>query len=224
MFNTNCRRDKDRRRSIAVLRILLLTISAFLIGYDILPAADIYIFTDEQGNAYYTNAPGQDRLKARLPLFNSKGKKRLPAEAVLSSAASSNRREKNYQPMIVSASRLYAVDPDIVRAVIKAESDYNDRAVSYKGAQGLMQLMPKTARELVVADPFDPASNINGGVSYLSQLLGSLKGNLPLALAAYNAGLSRVVGHNELPAIEETRRYVQRVLNYYISLKGRNEI
>jgi soluble lytic murein transglycosylase-like protein len=87
-----------------------------------------------------------------------------------------------------------------------------------------MQLMPKTARELGVSDPFDPVANIHGGVNYLSQLLGSLNGNLPLALAAYNAGLSRVVGRYEIPAIEETRRYVERVLDYYTSLKGRDEI
>ena len=210
-------------KSIAVLRILLFVVSIFLIGYDVLPAADIYTFADEQGNAYYTNVPGQDRLKARLPLFNAKGKRRSPTEAALRPTAAS-RQARAYQPMIASASRLFAVDPDIVRAVIKAESNYDARAVSPKGAQGLMQLMPKTARELGVSDPFDPVANIHGGVSYLSQLLGILNGNLPLALAAYNAGLSRVIGRYEIPAIEETRRYVERVLNYYTSLKGRDEI
>jgi soluble lytic murein transglycosylase-like protein len=210
-------------RSLDLLRILLFVVCALLLGQSVLFAADIYTYTDETGTTYYTNVPGRDRLKARFPQFNARGKKRSPAEAAYRSAASSL-RARAYEPMIVSASRQFAVDPDIVRAVIKAESDYDDRAVSPKGALGLMQLMPKTARELGVADPFDPAANIHGGVGYLSRLLGDLDGSLPLALAAYNAGPSRVMGRNEIPAIQETRRYVQRVLSYYTSLKGRDEI
>jgi soluble lytic murein transglycosylase-like protein len=85
---------------------------------------------------------------------------------------------------------------------------------------GLMQLMPQTARELGVADPFEPVSNIRGGVMYLSRLLDTLKGDLPLSLAAYNAGLARVIEKKEIPPIRETRTYVKQVLDYYAKLKG----
>ena len=126
----------------------------------------------------------------------------------------------DYEPLIVQASTKYSVDPDIVRAVIKVESNFNNHAVSPKGAQGLMQLMPQTARELGVADPFEPESNIHGGVLYLSRLLDTLNGNLALSLAAYNAGLERVIARKEIPAISETRNYVKQVMSQYSKLKG----
>jgi soluble lytic murein transglycosylase-like protein len=123
-----------------------------------------------------------------------------------------------YEPMIITASQRYSVDPNLVRAVIKAESNFNHRAVSPKGAMGLMQLMPETAQKMAVANPFNPEENIHGGVRYLSELLQLLDRNLPLALAAYNAGPERVIGRNEIPSIEETRNYVQRVIMYYKNL------
>jgi len=106
------------------------------------------------------------------------------------------------------------VDRSLVKAVIHAESGYNPNAVSSKGAAGLMQLMPATAQNLKVANSFNPADNIRGGVRYLRFLLDTFKGDVTLALAAYNAGLGNVAKHGGVPPYEETRNYVSKVLNY----------
>ncbi len=112
----------------------------------------------------------------------------------------------------------YRLDPALLRAVIKAESDFRPDAVSHMGAVGLMQLMPKTAASLSVADPLDPIQNIRAGARQLRRLLNRYHGDLPLALAAYNAGEHRVKGH-KVPRIRETRAYVRKVLRYYHALK-----
>jgi len=176
-------------------------------------ADDLYSFTDENGIRYYTNRSRSGCAKVRFPLlkesFRSVGK-----------VASDDYKMQNYEAFIVQAGKTHFVDPDLVRAVIKIESNFNPRAVSPKGAQGLMQLMPQTAKDLGVADPFNPAMNIQGGTMYLSRLLNTLEGNLPLCLAAYNAGPERVIPAKKIPAIRETRDYVRRVINYYSKLKG----
>ena len=109
------------------------------------------------------------------------------------------------------AARLYGVDPALVRAVIHAESNFNPLARSRKGAMGLMQLMPGTARDMGVADSSDPGQNIQGGVRYLAYLLERFKGNITLATAAYNAGRGAVSRHHGVPPYEETKTYVFRV-------------
>ena len=176
-------------------------------------AADVYTFHDEEGTKYYTNTPGAGCTKVRFPLVLKKDGSSVRAHFT-------NLKMRDYEPLIVQASTKYSVDPDLVRAVIKVESNFNNRAVSPKGAQGLMQLMPQTARLLGVADPFEPESNIHGGVLYLSRLLDTLNGDLPLSLAAYNAGLERVIARKEIPAIRETRNYVKQVMSQYSKLKG----
>ena len=186
-------------------------------------AENIYVFRGEQGEAYYTNVSGHNRIKVRLPIFKPELKKRPYSRQAESKSFAVSDKTNIYEPIIASASQIFSVDADIVRAVIKAESNYNVRAVSPKGAQGLMQLMPATARELGVADSFDPMDNIHGGVRYLSQLLDVLNDNLPLALAAYNAGPSRVIEQKQIPAIRETRQYVDRVLSYYNRFKSKDE-
>lgn len=126
----------------------------------------------------------------------------------LPAAASENRYET------IIASHKHHLDPKLITAVIKAESNFNPRAVSGAGAQGLMQLMPGTARLLGVSNPFDPAENIRGGVEYLrAQLLRF--GRIDFALAAYNAGPEAVARHGGIPPYRETREYVQKVLRLY---------
>jgi soluble lytic murein transglycosylase-like protein len=106
----------------------------------------------------------------------------------------------------------YGVRADLVAAVIEAESDNNPRAVSRRGARGLMQLMPKTAKRLGVEDPFDPKENIEAGVKHLRAMMDRFDNNIPLALAAYNAGEVAVIKHRGVPPYRETRAYVKRIL------------
>src|SRR5881296_1695242 len=106
----------------------------------------------------------------------------------------------------------YGVSPDLIVAIIEAESSFNPRAVSRRGARGLMQLMPGTAATLGVGDPFDPRENIEAGVRHLRALMDRFEGDLPLVLAAYNAGERAVIGHRGIPPYRETRQYVKRIL------------
>ena len=116
---------------------------------------------------------------------------------------------------IQAAGTQHRVDPLLIKAIIKAESNFDPTAVSPKGAQGLMQLMPATAKDLQVADPFDPQENITGGTKYLRSLLDSFGGNVALSLAAYNAGQGKV--KDAIPNIPETKIYVSKVLINYSS-------
>jgi soluble lytic murein transglycosylase-like protein len=119
-------------------------------------------------------------------------------------------------PIIQEASLLYGLPVPLIQAVIKAESNFYCWAVSPKGAMGLMQLMPGTAASLGVKDPFNPRENIHGGCRYLRLMLDYLKGSLPLALAAYNAGYQRVVSCGfQIPPIQETQGFVTEVLGRY---------
>jgi hypothetical protein len=122
--------------------------------------------------------------------------------------------EEDFYPIIAATAQQHEVDPSIVKAIIMAESNYNPKAVSNKGARGLMQLMPKTARELGVKNSFDPVQNIDGGVRYFKMLLDRYKGNVKLALAAYNAGSGKVQAYNGIPPYKATRIYIKKVLKY----------
>lgn len=124
--------------------------------------------------------------------------------------------------MIKRFSRQHQLHPALIRAVIKAESNFDPRAVSRSGAIGLMQLMPQTALQLDVRDLYDPEDNIGGGTKYLRHLLDRFRGNLPLALAAYNAGERVVDRYRTLPPIDETRQYVRKVLRYYRTFLARD--
>jgi len=121
--------------------------------------------------------------------------------------------ERRYHSHILAASRRHRVDPALVKAVILAESRYDPKAVSPKGAVGLMQLMPSTALSLGAKDSFDPVHNINAGVKYLGELITYFNGNLAMALAAYNAGVGRVERSNKIP--RATQRFVGKVLDSY---------
>ena len=126
-----------------------------------------------------------------------------------------NSAERLFQPIVLKAATRYKVDPAMVMAIIMAESSYNPKAISKKGARGLMQLMPTTARSLGVKDSFNPEHNINAGVRYFKKLLNQFDGDVELALAAYNAGSRKVREHRGIPPFRATRYYIKKVIRYY---------
>jgi hypothetical protein len=175
--------------------------------------AEIYKYTDERGVMHFTNMPTNSKYR---PVVT--GKK----SSVSFGSSFSSFDDHQYDHIIRMLCREHQMDFSLVKAVIKAESAFNPRAVSRKGARGLMQLMPGTARDLCVDDPFDPYDNLQGGVRYLRQMLDTFNGNVTLAVAAYNAGPGAVQDSNAVPPYPETRMYVRRVLQYhreYLSMR-----
>jgi len=165
-------------------------------------AASSFQLTDADGVTHFTNAPTDPRYQ-RMPGFSgtSAGWLRLPEAARV-----------RYRDEIREVAQRHGLDPALVESVIRVESAFNPTAVSRKGAQGLMQLMPQTASSLGVRDAFDPRQNIEGGVRHLRYLLGRYPGSLPLALAAYNAGEGAVNASRGIPPYAETQQYVRRVM------------
>jgi soluble lytic murein transglycosylase-like protein len=179
--------------------------------------ADIYGFVDEDGTVNLANHPTIDRYELwerspKAPVAKDAAAARLaPGEL----AGSYDR----FRPLVDEAARAAEVDAALVHAVIAVESRYNPKAVSKKGASGLMQLMPDTARRYGVADVFDPAQNIRAGARYLGDLLKQFNKDVKLALAAYNAGEHVVARYgNKIPPYRETAAYVPKVLAYYKKL------
>jgi soluble lytic murein transglycosylase-like protein len=175
-----------------------------------LAAAQTFTFRDDEGSTHYTNAPTDPRYRRMEALSGSAaGWLRVPGG-----------NPAPYVQEIRDAAQRYGVPDGLVSAVIRAESGFNARAVSPKGAQGLMQLMPGTASVLGVQDSFNPRDNIDGGVRHLRGLIDRFANNLPLALAAYNAGERAVQTHRGIPPYAETREYVDRVLRFYGAADG----
>ncbi len=172
--------------------------------------ADFYAYTDSSGKMHITNAPktGGYVMIMRETVERQPWEGRGPARARL-------------DRIIRAKSEKYGVDPALVAALIKAESDFDPEARSSAGAAGLMQLMPETARDMGVAHTTDPEENIEGGVRYLARLLRLFGPDTRLAIAAYNAGEKAVLAYGEVPPFEETRRYVRKVLGYYEKFRKR---
>ena len=139
----------------------------------------------------------------------------IPAKRAGLSSISGKKAERFLHPIVIQAAGRYQVDPALVKAIIMAESGYNARAISKKGAKGLMQLMPATARSLGVEDVFNPEENISGGVRYFKQLVNQFDGDVKLALAAYNAGSRNVRHYQGVPPFKATRYYIKKVFKYY---------
>lgn len=174
--------------------------------------AQVYKWVDENGIITFSNiAPpsNQDYQVLRFPCYAADPKCRSVSWEKVPLNTQAFGRE------IRSAAEYNAVEESLIRAIIHAESAYQPDARSPKGAQGLMQLMPATAAELQVGNPFDPAENIEGGARYLSQLLAEFKGDLDLATAAYNAGPNAVYKYGGIPPYDETQEYVRRVRILY---------
>lgn len=174
--------------------------------------AEMYKYTDGNGIIHYTNVrpSGQQNVKTfSFPCYASDpGCNQLDWEKIPLNRISFNEE-------IRAVSEVFTVDEALIRAIIHAESAYQPDALSPRGAQGLMQLMPGTQAELEVADVFDPLSNIEGGTLYLSRLLEQFDQSVELAAAAYNAGPGAVVKHGGIPPYRETRDYVRRVKILY---------
>ncbi|MGD2028378.1 MAG: lytic transglycosylase domain-containing protein [Desulfobacterales bacterium] len=139
----------------------------------------------------------------------------IPIKKADLSSISGKKAERFLHPIVIKTAGRYQIDPALVKAIIMAESGYNTRAISKKGAKGLMQLMPATARSLGVEDIFNPEQNISGGVRYFKQLVNQFNGDVELALAAYNAGSRYVRQYQGIPPFKATRYYIKKVFKYY---------
>jgi len=180
--------------------------AAFFFSFSLETAsADIYGFKDKNGTWHFTNVKSNTRYRLFLRTGKIEGKQYI----------------LKYDTIIDNASKKFGVESRLIKAVIMAESSFNPNAVSKSGAQGLMQLMPITADDMNVGNPFDPEENIYGGTQYLGLLLKKFNHDKGLALAAYNAGPKTVSKHNSIPPIPQTEKFVSRVMRYYNEFEGK---
>ena len=199
------------KKNTVLFSILFLIISFV---FPSLSLTDIYKSVDKEGVIHLTNVPTDVNAQYVLVLKE----KRVQFNTGL------GKNVEMYDLVITKAAKKYNVDSALIKAVIKAESNFNPWAISRVGARGLMQLMPATASSLEVQDSFHPEKNIEGGVRYLRYLLDLFNGDLPLALAAYNAGEGTVARYNNsIPPYQETQTYIRRVLDYLNKYSSRDK-
>ena len=195
------------RRRIKFIGVTICYVLTLLFSAGIAVHADIYRYIDENGVMHFTNTPTSSTHKFKL--FLREKPKVNPRYST-----------KKYDDIIANASQQYDVSFPLLKAIIKAESDFDPRAVSKKGAKGLMQIMPENFKPLGIKDPFDPSQNINAGARYFKQMYDRFKGKLALSLAAYNAGPTAVERYKTVPPYEETEEYVKKVLKFYYNYKN----
>jgi soluble lytic murein transglycosylase len=187
--------------------VLLVAVGVAVLALPRGASAEIYMYRDQHGGLHFSNAPADPGYQRWAP---SASGFRVSTRVLVEDRA----RRKAFDPIIAEAAQRHRVEPALVKAVIRAESDFVPYARSPKGALGLMQLMPATARLHNVWSVFEPKSNIEGGVSHLRLLLDQYNGNVRLALAAYNAGDGAVERHGGIPPYPETIEYLERVLRF----------
>ena len=168
--------------------------------------ADIYVYVDSQGVMHFTNVPTSSDYKV---FVQERPQRKGPGMDM-----------NRFDRYIDEAAALHGVDFPLLKAVIRAESGFDPKAVSKKGAMGLMQIMPENLEAFRVYDPFDPWQNIMGGARYLKALIQRFNGKIPLALAAYNAGPRMVDTYKGIPPIPETEEYVKRVMSFFRMYKN----
>ena len=169
--------------------------------------ADIYRFKDENGVWHFTNIRSDRRYRLYIKTGSLKGRQYI----------------QNYDTIIQRAAQQFGVESHLIKSIIMTESSFDPNAISESGAQGLMQLMPPTANDMEVHNPFDPEENIFGGTKYLSLLLKKFNQDKKLAIAAYNVGPSVVAQSNSVPLMPQTRRFVKKVMKYYNKFKNQGD-
>ncbi len=181
-------------------------------------AAGMYRCIDDNGTVRFTDTMEHEYCAPMV--FNKRETSFSRSGRSTGGSRLMRQRSAQYDKLISYYGVRYNIDPHLIRAVIRTESGFNPHAISKKGAQGLMQLMPDTAKDLRVVDPFNPRDNINGGTRYLRTLLDTFKQDVRLALAAYNCGPTTVKRVRSVPRIPETVDYVKKVLRYYREYKN----
>jgi soluble lytic murein transglycosylase-like protein len=199
-------------------RFKSICLTALLAGGGVLSSApvgaEIFKYVDQAGNVTFTDRP-MKKKSGLVQVWRSANDPRFASYSRIDTRAL-QRNRKLFTPLIREIAERHQLQPALIHAVVQAESAYDPKALSKKGARGLMQLMPATAARYAVSDTWNPKQNLEGGVRYLKDLLAMFKNDLTLAIAAYNAGENAVKrAGNKVPPYAETQRYVRKVLGFY---------